>query len=416
MRTERTARCVTLAPDGRRAAELRRSKVVATMQTTDTPRRRWRGSAGLLAALSVVGAALLLGLASPARADTTAYTDPSGGSGLAADIQTVSVSDYHGTVTFAITAPGLQVGGGVTESYVDTYVDADQNAATGDDGADYAFEVGVDASGTFWGMYRYVGGEWQLMTQSPDTSLSSSGDTYTFTFAATDFGATTAFDFWLFSGAEDSGALVGYDVAPDGAGWWSYTVTSTAPYVPQAGELAGLTTDGTVYVMGDDGMWHWVSAQVFAAEHYDWNAITWYGELYAPVGDPQPLPVTGAVVTPPVSTAAHELAAPLATSVALEAVIARPIAVPKAPVAGKPFTVSFAVTRSDIGGPLTLGTIVLTPTINGVVVKHGEQFQKGIASLSLTVPKTARGKTLKVSLSVKVEGSTTTRAATFHVA
>jgi hypothetical protein len=379
-----------------------------------TDGRPGRASAFVLVVLSLVGAALLLGFTSSARAASSPalFTDPSGDAGAAADIQAVAVSDYHGVVTFSITAPGLQPGTGVSDSFVDTFLDTDRNAETGDFGSDYAMEVGVDGTGTYWGVYRYEKGEW-TQAEAPGASLTVSGDTYTFTFGPADVGGSTGFDFWVASTAEDAGTLVATDVAPDGADWWSYDVTTAAPYVPQVGALAGVTTDGSVYVMGEDGMWHWVSAQAFAASHFDWHAIAWYGELYAPIGEPLPAPVTGAVVTAPAPAAAP---AELASASVLKAVIAKPTAFPAKPVAGRIFTVNFAVTRSDVGGALTIGKMICDPQINGVVLKHGEQFKDGIASLSFKIPKTAHGKLLKVHLTMNVDGALTSRTATFHIA
>ena len=52
--------------------------------------------------------------------------------------------------------------------------------------------------------------------------------------------------------------------------------------------LAGLTADGSVYVAGDDGLWHYIDGKTFAARGLDANAITWYGDLPGDVGDAVP--------------------------------------------------------------------------------------------------------------------------------
>ena len=50
--------------------------------------------------------------------------------------------------------------------------------------------------------------------------------------------------------------------------------------------LAGLTTDGSIYIDLGDGYWHYVDAATFAADGYSANAITWYGQLPGTVGAP----------------------------------------------------------------------------------------------------------------------------------
>jgi hypothetical protein len=51
--------------------------------------------------------------------------------------------------------------------------------------------------------------------------------------------------------------------------------------------LAGLTTDNSVYVAGEDGLWHHVpDVATFEALGYEWSAVTWYGDLPGTVGAP----------------------------------------------------------------------------------------------------------------------------------
>lgn len=55
------------------------------------------------------------------------------------------------------------------------------------------------------------------------------------------------------------------------------------------------------------------------------------------------------------------------------------------------------------------------PSIQGKVIRHAEQFTHGVARLSFTIPKNAKGKLLKVRLTIKVSGRSTTKIATFHI-
>ena len=71
-----------------------------------------------------------------------------------------------------------------------------------------------------------------------------------------------------------------------------------------------------------------------------------------------------------------------------------------APGAGKPFTFTLAVKRSDTGAPLNAGTLAGTPSLAGKPISHTESFSGGKARLSLVIPKTAKGKQLQVKITI----------------
>jgi hypothetical protein len=96
-------------------------------------------------------------------------------------------------------------------------------------------------------------------------------------------------------------------------------------------------------------------------------------------------------------------------------VIRAPKASPAKPAAGKRLTVAFPVVRSDNGKPLTIGKMVCDPSVQGKVISHAESFAKGVARLTFTVPKGAKGKLLKVKVTIKAAGRSATRIATFRV-
>jgi len=96
-------------------------------------------------------------------------------------------------------------------------------------------------------------------------------------------------------------------------------------------------------------------------------------------------------------------------------VIAKPVAAPAQPAAGKPFTVSFKVTRSDNGRPLLRGKMTGDPSIAGRVVQHTESFRAGTARVSFAVPANATGKTLKVTVVIKDGATKVTRVATYRI-
>jgi FG-GAP-like repeat len=82
--------------------------------------------------------------------------------------------------------------------------------------------------------------------------------------------------------------------------------------------------------------------------------------------------------------------------------IGRPTAVPARPAAGKRFTVTFAVQRGDNGLPLTSGKMTGHARVRGgrVLADH-ESFRNGKARLSVVVPKTAKGKQLRVDVTIR---------------
>jgi hypothetical protein len=92
-------------------------------------------------------------------------------------------------------------------------------------------------------------------------------------------------------------------------------------------------------------------------------------------------------------------------------VIGKPAVTPAQPQAGKPFSVSFKVTRG--GAPLTAGVMTFTPSMGGQTVAHTGSF-KG-ARGRLIVPANAAGKALKVTLTIRAAGGSATKTASFHI-
>jgi hypothetical protein len=76
-----------------------------------------------------------------------------------------------------------------------------------------------------------------------------------------------------------------------------------------SGPLSGLP-DGSVYTLGDDGLWHHIpNVDTFNALGLDWNAISWDSELPGTTGDELPTrqPIAAASATPPPNGATHEI-------------------------------------------------------------------------------------------------------------
>ena len=107
--------------------------------------------------------------------------------------------------------------------------------------------------------------------------------------------------------------------------------------------------------------------------------------------------------------------APFAPPSVAKPVFGMPLTRPLIPVAGKRFTFTLAVKRSDTGAPLKAGRMACDPTVAGKPVKHVESFKAGKAQLSLLVPKTAKGKQLKIKIKIVSGGQTATRTVTYRV-
>ena len=104
---------------------------------------------------------------------------------------------------------------------------------------------------------------------------------------------------------------------------------------------------------------------------------------------------------------------PPAAPAAVKPVIGAPTAT--AAIAGKQMTVTFPVKRSDNGAPLLKGTMTCDPSVSGKALAHRESFAAGKAKLVFTVPKAAKGKLLKVKVTISSSGLAATKIATFKV-
>jgi hypothetical protein len=97
-------------------------------------------------------------------------------------------------------------------------------------------------------------------------------------------------------------------------------------------------------------------------------------------------------------------------------VIGAAVLAPARPVAGARVTVTFPVTRSDNGRPLTSGRMICDPSVAGKVIPHAESFRAGKARLSFVVPKTAKGKVVRVKVTITAGKQAATRIRAFKVA
>lgn len=78
---------------------------------------------------------------------------------------------------------------------------------------------------------------------------------------------------------------------------------------------------------------------------------------------------------------------------------------PKQAQAGKAFSVGLAATQSDTGGFVQKGQIACSARIGGVLVPvKARRLVNGVAACSWSLPRTARGKTVRGTISLTVQG------------
>lgn len=103
-------------------------------------------------------------------------------------------------------------------------------------------------------------------------------------------------------------------------------------------------------------------------------------------------------------------------TVVVKPVIGKPVAQPALPRAGKRFSVTFRITRSDNGTAITsVTTLRSTTVLAGKVVAHVSRFSAGQLKITLQLPKAAKGKQLKITVRVTADNQTATKVVTYKV-
>lgn len=88
---------------------------------------------------------------------------------------------------------------------------------------------------------------------------------------------------------------------------------------------------------------------------------------------------------------------------------------PRRPVAGRPFTVSAAVTRTDTDASITTGSVACSARVAKARAQARGSFRGGRARCMITVPRTAKGKALTGSMTVRAASATVTKRFSFRV-
>jgi hypothetical protein len=90
---------------------------------------------------------------------------------------------------------------------------------------------------------------------------------------------------------------------------------------------------------------------------------------------------------------------------------------PKPVKAGKAFSVGLAADESDTGGPVEQGKVTCIATIAGKRVRlRSSRLVNGIGVCIWSIPKTAKGKRVKGTISVAAQGATVSRAFSLKIA
>ena len=105
----------------------------------------------------------------------------------------------------------------------------------------------------------------------------------------------------------------------------------------------------------------------------------------------------------------------LANRPALILVASQVVATPPRPRAGKSFTVSLPVTRSDTRRSISSGNVDCRVRAAGVAVQARGRVAQGSATCAFVVPRAAKGKVVRGTITVRVDGKVVTRNFAFAV-
>jgi hypothetical protein len=183
-------------------------------------------------------------------------------------------------------------------------------------------------------------------------------------------------------------------------------------------ELSGGGSGGSTANIGQEGRYY--ETAVAGIRNRDYKVLWRQGNVLALVqASGEPVALKTQIVTLPqrqqARIAALIPAADPGPPIVVKPVIGRPVAQPAQPTAGKAFGVTFRVTWSSDGTPVAGGTLTSVTRIAGKTVPHGYSFRVGQISVTLRVPKTARGKQLKITVRVVAEKQAATKVVAYKV-
>jgi hypothetical protein len=182
-------------------------------------RRKSNGAARVVALVAAAGAVLVLAGA----ASAVVFRDPTGDSGSAPDVASLTVTnDARGGIAFGFALANRPNGLEVSDSAYDlvsVVLNTDRNAATGDaDGDDYLIQLAGDR----FSVARWSGSAYATLATA-NARVTRSGGAVTLTIASRDLGRTRAFDVSVVSVRILAGGFATGEIAPD-TGRWTYTL------------------------------------------------------------------------------------------------------------------------------------------------------------------------------------------------
>lgn len=300
--------------------------------------------------VAVAGLAALV-LAAAAGADQT-YGDASGDSGAGTDLRSATVTnDASGNISIAVT-----VGNPLLSNHVIVvFIDSDNNAGTGASGLGAEYEM--FAFPTAGGQILAWNGSTFAPATAPSFRLTAAGNVQTFTFNRSDVGNTSAFAFGIVSASVDNGQLNVWDVMPEND-FFLYTLV-----FPQCSN--GKDDDGDGKIDGQD---LGCSGPTDNLESDD--------PVHVALGTTRVLPL-------------H-------------------------PKAGGRVVVSAPALRTETGQAPESGSVRCAARIvGGAALRGAGSFAGGRAACTFTVPRTAKGKTVRGTMVLTYQTATATKPFSF---
>jgi hypothetical protein len=101
--------------------------------------------------------------------------------------------------------------------------------------------------------------------------------------------------------------------------------------------------------------------------------------------------------------------------VIVKPVIGKPVTDPAQPKAGRRFKLTFRVTWSNDGSAVTSASVATKTSVAAKPIPHRYSYAAGRLTMSLPVPRTAKGKKLRVTATVRADNQAATKTITYMV-
>ncbi|MDF2748876.1 MAG: hypothetical protein K0T00_51 [Gaiellaceae bacterium] len=115
------------------------------------------------------------------------------------------------------------------------------------------------------------------------------------------------------------------------------------------------------------------------------------------------------------ATYTYTLSDPHAPTKPLTLVAGSATTLPARPVAGKALVVRMGVTRGDTGARLASGTVTCRVRLGSAPLRATGRIRRGVASCTMLIPKTAKGKLVRVTMKVTFQGVSTSKTVSRRV-